>query len=223
MASYIAKEIAPEYVSSEFEFDIDYEVNNGGLNLYGNKDYNSHTSALFDKVMEALEWFDEWYCAETCENATDCVYDIFGEYLEIDHARKVNEKDCAEIVDVLRNNNFSYMENDICTILTLLTGRCWDWKTIKGSCQGDWQTMYYDSSWTPDIIDRFEIAYFNMGKEFQIVEADGEEITTIYCYEWDDEKIAREIRDGIGIAENDTLKILWFDGWKRIAQYRETY
>lgn len=223
MASYIAKEIAPEYVSSEFEFDIDYEVNNGGLNLYGNKDYNSHTSALFDKVMESLEWFDEWYCAETCKTATDCVYDIFGEYLEIDRARKVNEKDCAEIVDVLRNNNPSYMENDICTILTLLTGRCWEWKTIKGSCQGDWQIMYYDSSWTPEIIDRFEIAYFNMGKEFQIVEADGEEIGTIYCYEWNDEKIAREIRDGAEITENDTLKILWFDGWKRVAQYRETY
>ena len=223
MGKYIAREVAPERSTGEYEFDIADECANETMALYGNKEYNSHTCPVFDRVREVCEGFDNGYYIESeFENAHDCVYGLFGEYLEVDHIVKLTEQECAEIMAALNEGYSRYNATRICKILSVLTRTHWDYKTIRGVCQSDWQIMYYNASWSDELIRRFEMAYFNTGTEFEIIDAEtNERETFIYCYEYGEKAITDEMKEYIG--SDCELKVLWFDGYTQVAKYRETY
>lgn len=110
-------------------------------------------------------------------------------------------------------------EKRILRALHLVTGKRYERRTIRGYCQGDWQTIYYPiSDYSRDALDALEIEYFNLGTEWTI--SDGDDEYNAYCYKSGTEEIRKEIAD---IAEVNPADVILhqFAGWIRTANYEE--
>lgn len=110
-------------------------------------------------------------------------------------------------------------EKRILRALHLVTGKRYEKRTIRGSCQGDWQEVYYPvADYTREALDILETEYFNTGTEW-IIDPDGENYS-MYCHSWDNAGIRQEIANEAGTTpENVILQV--FTGWKRTPEYAE--
>lgn len=228
-----AKQIAPEYQESPLFIDGCFPDN---IAVCGNRDFNSHKPELFEKVQEVLEQGElaevleypkeraDWY-----KNATEAIND----YLPPEHGRKYS----TNAIHALRCLVIDYSccacsrENEIlCKVLSIVDGRKWDFDTIRGSRQSEWQKVFYPlDEWGQEALRQFETEYFNEGTEW-IVD-DGEfcpEIDSplningysIYCTSWNKEGIKQEIADAEGTSPENVV-LYAFAGYTRTPQYRE--
>ena len=112
-----AYQVAPEYQESPlYLFDEVPE----GLEIYGNRNYIRRTSAKFDEVLDCLEYGDF------------CEFGISGYK--------------AERLEELCNKYGTRGADDegiIAEALSIVTGQKWEYRQISGSCQSDWNYIYY--------------------------------------------------------------------------------
>lgn len=191
---YKAYQVAPEYQESPLDmFDEMPEE----LEVYGNKDYERHTSDIFDNVLEALEEEDFDYV------------NTEGKDIE-----RLNEL-AAKYYTRGANN-----EAIIAEALSIVTGEKWEYKCISGCCQSDWNYVYYrPEEWTDKELEYFEIEYFNIGEEWRIMDENGDECY-YYTHEWSDIYKTRELAENIGCSVQD-LTLYAFDGWTKTPKYKE--
>ena len=190
-----AYQIAPEYQESPlYMFDEMPEE----LEIYGNKDYECHTSATFDEVLKCLE---------------------YGDFSDFEFTGYK-----AERMEELCNKYGTRGADDECIIaeaLSIVTGQKWEDKKISGCCQSDWNYIYYrPEDWTAKALEYFEIEYFNTGDEWRIEDEEGDDMGMVYTHEWNDDERKREIAENIGVDPGEVTLYL-FDGWIKTAKYRE--
>lgn len=228
-----AKQIAPEYQESSIFFDECFPDN---IAVCGNRDFNSHTPELFDKVYtvlsvgelaEVLEYPKEW--ADWYKNATEAI----TEYLPPENGKKYS----TNAIHALRCLVLDYsccacsQENEIlCKVLSIVDGREWDWETIRGSCQGDWQEVFYPvEEWSKEALLQFETEYFNEGTEWIVDDGEFNPETdsplningySIYCISWNEDGIKQEIANAEGTSPENVV-LYAFDGYIKTQQYRE--
>lgn len=190
---YKAYQIAPEYQKSPLYLDRDF-ANFEGMEIYGNRDYESRTSQTFDNVRGAL------------------YYDNFDAF-------DVSESDKKKLHELAEKYAYSGRNEEIITAaLSIVTGHKWDYKQINGSCKNEWNIIYYRPElWSKAALCAFEIEYFNTGTEWRVQDEDGAE-TYIYVYEYGQER--EEIAEALGVNTVDIV-LYWFDGWTRTEKYRE--
>lgn len=192
------------------------EVENGDINIYGNKYFQGCTSAIFDKAREFVELFENYTFDEL--GYTDkraCVYSYFGEYLQID--RKIYLTD-SEIDKIMFAVEYSAMplESRICNVLSGITQKIWAYSEIHGSTQGEWQGVYFNSSFNPQWLQELEMQYFNLGSEFVITDTDTMDEYNVYICKWNDSEIEDELQSIVG----DEVDIYFFDGYETKCKYR---
>lgn len=214
-----AKQVTPEWQESPIYIDGCFPDN---IAVCGNRDYNSHMPEVFERVYNALEdgelaevleypkeWKD-WY-----KNATEAI----NEYLPPENGKRYS----TNAIHALRGLALDYSfcacskENEIiCKVLSIVDGRKWDWQTIKGSCQGDWQEVFYPvDEWSREALKTFETEYFNEGTEW-IINDD----YSIYCTSWNEDGIKQEIAAAEGTSPENVILYV-FDGYTKTAKYRE--
>ena len=96
----------------------------------------------------------------------------------------------------------------ICRALQLVTGKEYEYTTIRGTCQGDWQEILFPvTEYNRDALAILESDYFNTGTEWLIHdEAEAPETPedisgySLYCYSWNVDQIRQEIADAAGAA-----------------------
>ena len=190
-----AYQIAPEYQESPlYLFDEVLE----GLEIYGNRNYIRHTSETFDEVLESLDYGD---------------FSDFG------------FTGCkAERLEELCNKYGTRGADDegiIAEALSVVTGQKWEYKQISGSCQSEWNYIYYrPEEWPEKALEYFEVEYFNTGDEWRIEDEEGDDLGSVYTHEWNDDEQKREIAENIGVDPDDVTLYL-FDGWIKTAKYKE--
>ena len=226
-----AKQVAPECQESPLFFDDFFPDN---IAVYGNRDYKERCPELFKIVKAVLNDGElaevltnlkdsEWY-----KNATEAIAD----YLPPDR-EKYSTKDIHELKRLIvefAECSRSEENSILCTVLSIVTGETWDYKQICGCCQGDWNNIFYPvDKWSIEALNAFEIEYFNTGTEWIVDDGEFDPESdsplningcSIYCTEWDDEGIKREIADAFGGSPEDVI-LYAFDGWSRTPQYRE--
>ena len=107
----------------------------------------------------------------------------------------------------------------IVRILTTWTDCPWDVTSIKGSCQGEWQNVWYDTScYSLEDIKRVEAAYFNTGTQWEVMDED--EYYTIYCYKDNEDELKKEIADNIGKKVSE-ISFEKFEDYKKVPVYKE--
>jgi hypothetical protein len=227
------KQIPPEYQESRL-FD-DEGMGPDYISVTGNRDYISRTSPLFDRVYNALnngelaEALDDikngGYYSSFYKNATEAINDI----LEPDKP-KYSTRDIHALKELVRayTEAASREENNIlCKVLSIVTGRKWDWKIIRGYCQSDWNEVFYPvDDWSREALSAFETMYFNTGSEWIIHDEENtpegpEDISGYSCYIVADteEGIRKELAAVAGCAPSDL--VIWaFDEFIRVAQYK---
>ena len=190
-----AYQVAPEYQESPLMF---FDEVPEGLEIYGNKDYKRHTSTTFDEVLECLEDGD------------------FGGFGFTGHKAERLEELCNKYYTQGANNQAIIAES-----LSIVTGQKWEYREISGSCQSEWNYIYYrPKEWTEKALEYFEVEYFNTGDEWRIEDEEGDDFGSVYTHEWNDDEQKREIAENIGVDPGDVTLYL-FDGWTKTAKYKE--
>lgn len=110
-------------------------------------------------------------------------------------------------------------EKRILRALHLVTGKRYEKRTIRGSCQGDWQYVYYPvADYTREALDILETEYFNTGTEW-IIDPDGDNVS-VYAHGWNNDQIRAELAAAVGVKPEDII-LQAFTGWKRTPEYTE--
>ena len=184
-----AYQIAPEYQESPLWL---FEEVPAGLEIYGNRDYIRRTSETFDEVLECLEDGD------------------FSDFGFTGYKAERLEYLCNEYYTQGANN-----EAIIAEALSIVTRQKWEYRQISGSCQSEWNYIYYrPEEWPEKALEYFEIEYFNTGDEWRIEGEEGDDLGSVYTHEWDDDEQKREIAENIGV-DPDEVTLYLFDGWTK--------
>ncbi len=219
-----ARQVNPEIQDSDILNDEYYN----DLIIKGNKDFYEHNTDLLDEIDDAAEDIYN-FVYEFTEN--DCIaelseanYEEIAEWLSEHYVTEKHNTWTAEELkrfisaykerDNSRYNGYSLgsksPENYTAIMLTIYIGEKWEYSTISGCCQSEWQTVYYPTEeYSEKDIGIFEVGYFNTGTEWEIHD-DGyipesvEDINgySIYCYSYDPRK---EIAEEFGVSPNDVI------------------
>lgn len=214
-----ARQINPQYQDSRI-FDDD---GNGVeyINVWGNRDYQSRTSSVFDRIRECL---DAGELADDIKAIMEkSPYAIYGNVTEAinnqlwrDDGKTYGTRQIGKLKQlVLKYSDCNSSEEDqiLVDVLSIVTGEKWDYKEIHGCCQGEWNTVYYPVRWwTKKSLEAFETMYFNTGSEWIVHEGDTEPTSpeeidgcAYYCVSWNDEGIKKELAEVAGGNAEDVV------------------
>lgn len=228
-----ARQIEPEFQDSRI-FDDD---GNGVeyINVWGNKDYKSRTSSVFDRVKECL---DAGELAEDIEAVMEknpsAIYgnitEAINNQLWRDDGKPYSTRQIGKLKQlVLRYSECRSSEEDqiLVDVLSIVTGEEWDYRNIHGCCQSEWNTVYYPVKyWTKESLDAFETMYFNTGSEWIVHEGDTEPTSpeeidgcAYYCVSWNDEGIKKELAEAAGGNVEDVV-LYKYSGSVSIPTYK---
>lgn len=219
-----AKQVPPEYQESPLFLD---ELTD--CIIFGNRNYNRHTNPTFDRLWDALEYYegglqeawDDLQEGHGYNSWADALNDLVPPEGRGPYTRQERARDWLNIMLNYGTATTDTERNDaLCDGLELMTGHVWHWSTITGSCQGDWQYCIYRADfWGPEARQALEMEYFNTGTEW-LVYTDITDEVSVYCYGYTSEEIAQEIRDVFGGSPADTVELDWFDGYIQTPKYR---
>lgn len=222
-----AKQVPPEYQESPLFFG-DWPEN---VFVFGNDRFTDHAGRL-ENIRRGLEAI-----ADTLEDMqrgaayTNNLHAAIWYELPRDNGTGYTRAERLKILDLAREYcytlNFTTEKETLCAALELITGQEWNYDTIRGCCQGDWQNIIYPAAYGPDWLEAFETEYFNTGSEWTIHDDETpperpEDITgyNVYCLGWSPEKIRAEIAEFANTSPENVV-LYEFSGWSRNAEYLE--
>ena len=196
-----AYQIPPEYQESPLAWEV---YNN--IVICGNRDYIDYKTELFENVEKALE------------NIYDITEEAIMDYIPPKRKSRYSTEEISEIKNIIEDYvNCRNCDKDdyLCDLLSIVDERKWEHRTIRGVVQSDWQKVYYPvEEWTQKDIDNFEIEYFNIGTEWNIVSA--EEEFSMYCHSAEPKE---EIAFACGVKPEDVVLYV-FDGYVKTPKYK---
>lgn len=242
MPKYYAYQVAPEYQESPlFQTWNDFPVN---VSVFGNPHYKEQKSEKFDWILSRMKQWnlaDELYDliedSKNIDEMRSLIHECFsGDYMalkpeciKLENIEEMNDSVLLCLVSHIVNTEYEtskYFDEreNLCLIVSIITGEKYDYRCIRGSSQGDWNYMYYKvDEWTEDDLRNFEIEYWNEGSECSVY--DGEETeygenfeTNVYCHSYDTEDIRKEISDEIECDPGDIV-LFEFKGWIKTPKY----
>jgi hypothetical protein len=205
-----AKQVPPEYQESPLFMDECWPEN---VFVFGNKWLTDHAGRLED-IKRALEDI-----SDVC-NGYGYTNNLLDVIPERDDGRKYTRAERLQLVRLAKNyteySNNSDDENEIlCDVLELITGKKYEYATIRGCCQGDWQEIIYPAEYGDDFLRDFETEYFDTGAEW-IIDDD----YSVYTHAWRDDDIRAEIAAAACVDPGDVV-LYTFTGWSKIPNYSE--
>lgn len=166
----IAKQVPPEYQESPLFSGEGFPED---IVVTGNRNYNEHIPALFARVKRALhsdELPSEIYSYGSAHN-TRRPKDIVNEYLPCEKG-EYSDHDIDRLWELVQDYDYCPGTDQrviLCEILSIVAKELWEFSTIHGSCQSDWQEIYYPANaWDKKRLRDFEAQYFNEGSEWKI-------------------------------------------------------
>ena len=210
-----AKQVPPEYQESPLYMFDDWPEN---VYVFGNRHFNDHSGRLED-IRRGLEelanaWDDLASGAPVYYNSW---IDAINDWLPRDNGSEYTRAERLRIAELANDYcSIGGAENEtLCAALELATGTKYDYATIRGCCQGDWQEIIYPAEYGSEWLCDFETEYFNTGAEW-IIDDDW----SIYTHAWRDDDTRAEIASAAGADPGDVV-LYKFTGWSRSPEYME--
>lgn len=192
--------------------------------LYGNRSYGRYVFDEFEQVVKALEEMD-WD-----DVGDDRPYSTEQEML-LDYVPPVGrdsytdeEIETWKFASQMYNPNYGRNEQwGICMGLTLMLGKEYDYKTLRGSCQSDWIYFIYPTDlYNDEAVRCLETEFFNTGAEWIVHDEDtvpecAEDVQGYSFYVYDNTR--KEIAEAEGVDPEDV--VLWgYDGMRQVPKYK---
>ena len=226
MSKVYARQVAPEFQESPLFFDECFPEN---IAVFGNNDYEEHVPEIVEKVRNGLENCE----MDEAMNQTYYVTSLVGYMMEnippVGRKRYTAEE-LNEIENLVAGYGFRSTQDEeiFCRILSIVTGKEWASKQISGSAQSEWNNIYYPvDEWTEEALAKFEIQYFNECTEWIVHDEEDEPVGpedisgySVYCTEWNEYKIRKELADCAGVQPEDVVMYKW-NGWIQTASYMQ--
>lgn len=220
-----ARQIPYEWQESPWDLWGSEQMITDKAAIYGDKQLQGYTFAEFDNVLTALDEMDltdvgedSWYTTEQ-EMLLDYVPPVGRNAYTAEEIEK-----WKAVCDLYDGRNRTRDEQAaICAGLTLVMGKEYDYRCLRGCCQRDWNYFYYPVDlYNDDAIRDLEIEYFNMGEEWMIHDEEtvpdcAEAISGYTFYVYDDAR--KEIAAEAGVEPEDV--VLWgYGGMMSIPTYK---
>ena len=196
-----AKQINPAYQESPLYLS---DVWPDGVVFTGNRDFNKHTIPAWDKLDNVERVADSYGPEAWCKNVTEALNDLVPR----DDGKGYNARQVHKWKKLLAGWDIA---DDECKAkaLSLITGKKYDYTTLRGCCQGDWIDIFYPAAeWDRKALYNLEADYFNTGSEWIIHDEEAEPETpeyisgySVYCYGWNTDSIKDEIKSITGAEE----------------------
>lgn len=196
-----ARQINPEYQESPLFWSDVWPEN---VVFTGNRHYNEHTIPAWEKLGSVEEVIDSYGPEEWYRNITEALNDLVPR----DDEKGYNTRQVHEWKKLLDEWDIA---DDECKAeaLSLITGKKYDYTTLRGCSQGEWIDIFYPAEeWGRKPLDCLEMEYFNTGSEWIIHDTETEPETpedisgySVYCYGWDTDSIKDEIKEITGAEE----------------------
>lgn len=213
-----ARQINPEYQESPLFFGEEFWPES--ITVAGNRDYKEHWNEDFRKVYDALESgeladvlddFERYGGSEWYKSRTTAIMD----YLSPVGRERYSTKAIKELCNLIPQYGLNRSDDDdiLCAVASIVLGKKYGHRTISGCCQRDWNDVFYPvDEWSRKELENFEKEYFNTGSEWMVHDENGEpsdpeDISgwTVYCHDWHDEGIRKEIADAACCAPEDVV------------------
>ncbi len=244
MCKVYARQIAPEYQESYLlRYDARATENHWmdecwqGVTLTGNRDFIGIETDVFKRVYSCLEAGDLLDELESIEEkngyahydtSTQAINDML--YPEKDKYTTMDIHNLKALIAEYQSANSRNENGIICKVLSVVCGKEYDWKALRGSCQGDYIECFYPAAeYDQTSLKTLESLYFNTGSEWIVDDAgdfdpESEEPGEIdgfscYCIGWSDEEIRQEIANAAGVKPEE-VTMYKHDGYTRIAKYQ---
>ena len=216
-----ARQVPWEWQESPWD---DEQLKTDKAALYGNRSYRRYVFDEFEQVVKALEEMD-WD-----DVGDDRPYSTEQEML-LDYVPPVGrdsytdeEIEAWKFACQLYNPDYDCNEQwGICMGLTLMLGKEYDYKTLRGSCQSDWIYFIYPTDlYNDEAVRCLETEFFNTGEGWIVHDEDTvpdcpEAVNGYTMYVYDDAR--KEIAVEAGVAPEDV--VLWkYDGMRSIPKYK---
>ena len=232
----VAMQINPEYQESPMMLHGIL----GAIAVLGNRRLNEHIPERCLNAREALK--DEGFSGDL-ENPERAEYAdaaaVLGDWLPRENGAAYNADECRAFAERLLRGDLDDDADALAALMSLVEGEPWKSRTIRGSCQSDWNEISYPADeWTEKELEYFESEYWNAGDEWTCYEVDSAAMegidlesatrdelddvddfpVCVYTHEWDNEKIKIEIAEAFDAAPEDVV-LLKFDGYVRTPSY----
>ena len=227
-----AKQVSPEYQESPFYLFGPDDLYTGVI-FTGNRQYNSRTTPEFDKIQaglddltNTLDYNGKFLPGRWYENITEAVNDLMP---APQHKARYSTRDIKAWREIATEWYITTNENALlCRALQLVTGKEYEYTTIRGCCQGDWQEIIFPvEEYDRDALAIIEADYFNTGTEWIIHDESNdpegpEDISgySLYCYGWNVDQIRQEIADAAGAAA-EAVTMYEFAGYNKTTKYNK--
>lgn len=210
----IAKQVPPEWQESPLnrfdEFPEDVYV-------FGNRHYIDHTTEILNNIPRLLEDLaDE---LKTLKRGGYWATDFAQILRDNLQGAEFTRADRLKWIELIEKWESTDEETTIfADVLGLLLGKPFEFGTIRGCSQSEWQHVIYPAKYGRDWLDSFEAEYFNTGTEWDVYEeGDEDDSYSIYCTSYDPR---REIAS-IANTTPDNVILYAFDGWELTPKYKE--
>ena len=191
-------------------YDIEEDDGNEVI-IDGGRDFSSVDQKGYLKDIKKL--IDEYYFLESYYN--NSIMSYLRDYLpKKENGKKLSPKEASWIKQALDYEKHD--EEIICECLSIITGKIWRHRGLRGCCQGDYVEAYYPCvNGITTYLDYVEAWYFGTGTEVEVSEEDAsspEEVSgwRFYTANWRTEDIKAEIKSQCGYKEDDKVEVvLW--------------
>ena len=216
-----ARQVPWEWQESPWD---DEQLKTDKAALYGNRSYGRYVFDEFEQVVKALEEMDWDDVGDDRPYSTE--QEMLLDYVPpVGRDSYTNEEiETWKFASQMYNQNYGRNEQwGICMGLTLMLGKEYDYKTLRGSCQSDWIYFIYPTDlYDDEAVRRLETEFFNTGEEWMIHDEETvpdcpEAVNGYTMYVYGDAR--KEIAAEADVAPEDV--VLWkYDGMRSIPKYK---
>lgn len=213
---YYVAQIEPEYQTPPLFIGEEYWPE--GVAVTGNRDFNGHTFPAFDLLRNVWDVVDAWEDIQErgVWSGWNNITQALNNLVPRDDGKGYNTRQVHRWKKLLER--WDDTEDDRVEALELITGTEYEYTTIRGTCQGEWNIMYHPVPWSREAVWEFEAEYFNTGAEWIV--HDAENVPTcaadvsgwcIYTHAWSLQGVIDELSQAIG-CNPDQLHIWEYRG-----------
>lgn len=224
MEKIFAKTLNPEnydYLMYDIREDDGNEVY-----ILGSRDFcDVDNKGYLNKIKQVINDYDSWDYEYYYHNS---IKEFLNSMLpKKENGKKLSPKEMAYIKETLDKQD---NETIICACLTIITGKQYEWKYLRGCCQGDVVKAFYPTTENEKYVDFVESWYFGTGTEIEIHDCENDpenpediEGYTFYTPTWNKEELKKEIKVECGYKENDDVEVVLWLYDKTIVVKHDTY
>ena len=230
---YLLQQDYENYIDTSIYYDFDDAAANGII-ILGGRNFISYKSQEYERIEK---YFDELVNEFEHITAGDgyAVYNSLSvavaEYFPKANGGRYSTREIHEIKNIINQYN-GYAESIAAPLLSIITGKEYTARGLRGYSQGDYVDIIYPAGeLNNDDIKYIEAIFFGTGSEYKIIESkspltlDEIQQTEDYYFDYFHEWSADEIKNKIATREElprENIKIFEISRRYRVTHYEYT-